>query len=232
MKMNLHRTLPLRGLRQGAAVLVLGLVCGCSALQPLTAPSEMHFSLTGEPGGTPVVAPASATLAAAPATGLTMIVNPPHAAAGFDSQRIVYLRQPNKPEFFAYSDWVDTPARMLAPLVVTSLARSGAFRAVIPGPSTAAGDLRLDMQILRLQQEFLQTPSQVRFALRVHVTDNATRQVLATRDFEASAPASGENAYGGVQAANQAVQSVLGELAAFCAQVAREAPPRDPAIRR
>lgn len=48
-------------------------------------------------------------------TGPTLIVSPPHAAAGFDSQRIMYLRQADQLEYFAHNEWIDTPARMLAP---------------------------------------------------------------------------------------------------------------------
>lgn len=198
---------------------VLGaiLISGCSALNPLSAPSVTRYALVDAAGTAPAAAPPG------PA-GLTLLVNPPQASAGFDSQRMVYLRQPEKAEFFSESEWVDTPGRMLAPLLVASLARSGGFRAVVQGPGAFAADLRLNVQVLRLQQEFFGGPSRVRFAVRAYLVDDATRKVLATRDFEAVANASGENAAGGAQAANQAVQSVLAELAAFCAQTAREAP--------
>ena len=90
--------------------------------------------------------------------------------------------------------------------------------------SAAAGDLRLDTEIIRLQHEFLTRPSQVRFTLRAHLVDNRTRRVLASREFEAVAPAASENPYGGVVAANRAVQTVLEDLAAFCAESARATP--------
>jgi cholesterol transport system auxiliary component len=211
------------GKRHAAAALALAFLCGCSALQPLSAPVQAHYSLSDDRGATPATA-------AAPGTGLTLIVNPAHAEAGFDSPNIIYLRQANKLEYFSQSEWVDTPARMLTPLVMASVERSGAFRAVVQGPSTVAGDLRLDVEILRLQQEFMQAPSGVRFAVRAVVEDTATRRVLAARNFETFAPASSETAQGGVQAANQAVRDVLDQVAAFCAQAAADAPPRDRAL--
>ena len=91
---------------------------------------------------------------AAAAAAPTLIVNPPHAAAGFDSPRIIYVREAHKLEYFAHSEWVDPPARMLAPLLVAAVENSGAFRAVVLTPSAAAGDLRLDTEIIRLQHEF------------------------------------------------------------------------------
>ena len=149
-----------------------------------------------------------------------MIVNPPPAAAGFDSQRIIYVREAHKLEYFAHSEWVDPPARMLAPLLVAAVESSGAFRAVVLTPSAAAGDLRLDTEIIRLQHEFLTQPSRVRFTLRAYLVDNKTRRVLAWREFDAVVPAASENPYGGVVAANRAVQTVLEDLSAFCAEAA------------
>ena len=150
----------------------------------------------------------------------TLVVSAPQAAAGFDSQRIIYVRQPHKLEYFAHSEWTDTPARMLSPLLVAAVANSGAFRAVVQAPSSASGDLRLDSEVLQLQQEFESRPSRVRFVLRATLVEDASRRVIATRDFEAVASAPSEDPYGGVVAANQAVRSVLAKVAAFCADAA------------
>ena len=155
------------------------------------------------------------------------MVNPPQASAGFDSQRIIYVRKAHQLEYFAHSEWVDTPARMLAPLIVAAVDKSGAFRAVVSTPSAAAGDLRLDTEIVRLQHEFGSTPSRVRLTLRATLTDNATRQVLARIDFDSVADAASEDAYGGVVAANHATRVVLQSLAVFCSDAARQWQPRD-----
>jgi cholesterol transport system auxiliary component len=106
---------------------------------------------------------------------------------------------------------------MLAPLIVDALGSGGTFRSVILAPTAVAGDLRLDTEILRLQQDFASQPSRVRFTLRAYVVDNTTRRVLAWRVFDESVTAASDDPYGGVVAANRAVQSVLGQLAGFCA---------------
>jgi cholesterol transport system auxiliary component len=205
-----------RAWRRGAAALSLTLVCGCEALQPAVAPLASFFSL-GDPRSRAQVAQR------APASAPTLIVNRPHAAAGFDSQHIMYVRQASQLEYYANNEWIDTPARMLAPLIVAAVEQSGAFRAVVQTPSTATGDIRLDTEVMRLQHEFLSTPSRVRFTLRAYLVDNATRRVLASREFEAVAAAPSEDPRGGVMAAHEAVRSVLEELAAFCAETARSA---------
>ena len=110
---------------------------------------------------------------------------------------------------------------MLAPLLVAAVTNTGAFRAVVLTPSAAAGDLRLDTEIIRLQHEFGTLPSRARFTLRAYLVDNKTRKVLAWREFDTAVNAASEDTYGGVVAANSAVAAVLKNLAAFCAEAAR-----------
>ena len=200
-------------------VLSIGLVCAtlsaCGGLLPKPTPEPAFYALESRPAAAREVTPAANPIAA-----LTLMVNPPHAAPGFESQRIIYVREPHKLEYFAHHEWVDTPARMLAPLIVAAVEGSGAFHAVVLAPSAAAGDLRLDTEIVRLQQNFGGSPSQVRFTLRAYVVDNATRRVLAWREFDETVAAASEDPYGGVVAANRAVQAVLERLASFCPDAA------------
>ena len=205
--------------RRLAAGLSLATLAACSVLSPTATPPPAFFSLD-EPRA--AAAPAAPK---APATAPTLVISPPRAAAGFDSQRIIYLREPYKLEYFANSEWVDPPARMLGPLLVNALERSGAFRAVMQTPGSASGDLRLDTQVIRLQQEFQTRPSHVRFTLRAYLVDDKTRRVLAWREFDTDVAAASDDPYGGVVAANKAVQTVLADLAAFSAEAARGAQP-------
>ncbi len=202
--------------RIGLAAMVLMLAAGCAGLLPKPAAQPSFFSLDGARAGQGTATRTQTLSATAP----TLIVNPPHAAAGFDSQRIIYVRDPHKLDYFARSEWIDTPARMLAPLIVAAIENGGAFRAVVQTPSPAAGDIRLDTEILRLQHNFAESPSRVRFTLRAYLVDNATRRVLASREFDESVAAASEDPYGGVVAANLAVQTVLEQLARFCAAAA------------
>ena len=203
-------------LRAAALLLATGLAlagAGCGSLLPKPEPTPAFFALDGLP----------APRAAAPsATGLTLVVNQPQAVPGFDGQHIVYLRQDHQLEHFAHSVWVDTPARMLAPLIADAVTRGDTIRVAVLPTGTAAADLRLDTQIVRLQQDFSQRPSQVRFTLRATLLDDATRHVLATREFDASVAAPSDDPYGGVVAANQAVQAVLQALVAFCDEGTRQ----------
>ena len=195
----------------GAAAACLMFVSGCEMLRPAASATPPGFyTLDSAPIAARAVSRES------PVAAPTLVVSVPRAAPGFDSQRIIYVRQPHQLEYFAHSEWIDTPARMLAPLLVSAIESGSAFRAVVLAPSSASGDLRLDTEVLQLQHEFAETPSRVRFMLRAHLVD-ASRRVIASRDFEAVALADSDDPYAGVAAANQAVRTVLEKLSAFCA---------------
>lgn len=207
-----NRTAAIHFFRRMAGGLTLLALGACSALQPAATPNPTVYSLDRAPGR---------AVLAAPVTAPTLIVSPPRAAAGYENHQIIYLREPHKLEHFAHNQWIEPPARMLAPLIVAAIEDSGAYRAVVRTPSTAAGELRLDTEVIRLQQEFHSQPSVVHFTLRAHLIDENTRRVIAWREFDTSVAASSDDPYGGVVAANLAVQSVLEKLSAFCAEAAR-----------
>jgi cholesterol transport system auxiliary component len=195
----------------GIVAAVLGL-SACTALRPATSTTPVFYSLEAQPRQVAPV-PSGMSMRSLP----TLIINPVHAAPGFDSQRLMYVQKDHTLAYFAHSEWVDTPARMLGPLLVAAIEETDAFGAVVATPASVAGDLRLDITILRLQHNFQISPSRVQFTLRAYLSDEKTRRVLAWREFSAEAPAPSDNAQGGVNAANELVQNVLAQLALFLA---------------
>ncbi len=150
--------------------------------------------------------------------GPSLVVAQPTAAPGFDGPRIVYVKRPHELEVFTRSEWVDTPARMLAPLLVRALERSGAFASVTEARSAAAPGLRLEAEIVRLQQEFTGRPSRVRLTVRIQLSEVPSRRVLGAREIEAVEDAPSDDPYGGVVAANRAVRRVLDEVVEYCGE--------------
>ena len=202
--------------RPWVAAIALIALGGCNTLRTVAAPQPSFHTLDSARAPAPTAAPTG--------RGPTLIINPPHAAPGFDSQRIIYMREAHRIEYFAHSEWVDPPARMLAPLLVGALEATGAFRAVVPTPTAAAGELRLDTEIIRLQHEFATAPSRVRFTLRATLVDEKARRVVASREFDTAVDAASNDPQGGVVAANRAVQTALENLAIFCAEAVRGRP--------
>lgn len=192
-----------------------GLLGGCvSSLLPEPAAPPALFTLSAESEAS--AAPARTPRATAP----TMIVNLPRAAPGFDTTQIVYVRRLYEIEYFAHNQWVDTPSNMLAPMMVHAIERSGAFHAVLGAPTSATGQLRLETELVRLQQDFSTSSSHVRLTLRAALVDTTSRRVIASREFDARVNAPSDDPYGGVIAAQRAASQVMAGLAAFCAESA------------
>ena len=208
----------LRLFRCLAVSIVLTLTAGCEALRPKATPEPSFYALDRAMLEAPFAAASAST---GSLVALTLIVDPPHAAAGFDSSRIVYTREAHRLEYFANSEWVDTPARMLPPLIANAIAHSGVVRTVVLGPSAAGGDLRLDTEIIRLEQDFGFRPSRVRFTLRATIINEATHKVVAWKEFDQTVAAATDDPYGGVVAANSAVKTAVEALAAFCGEAAQ-----------
>lgn len=198
-----------RGLRFFAVLALVTLAAACTGLgAPQVDNVAVHeLAPTSHPPSAPP-----------PSTDVVIEVAPPRAWPGFDTTQMVYVRQPYELEHFATSRWVDTPSRMIAPLLVRTLEQSGNYRTVVQTSSSVQATYRLDTEIVRLLQDFSARPSRIVLVIRVQVTDMRAKRVIATRLFEDVEESPAENAAGGVTAANAALRRVLGQIAYFCAE--------------
>ncbi len=187
-----------------ATLLFAAFMSGCTGLAaPKVTPTHLYLLDTRTSAATPPQY-----------SKLIIAVNLPTARAGFDTPKIAYLREPLALEYFAYHRWADTPPRMLKPLLTEALEQK--FKTVLDTPSIITADLRLDTELIRLQQNFAYHPSRMELAVRVQLTDLKTEQVIATKLFEASETATSDDPYGGVIAANRALQRVMAQIGDFC----------------
>ena len=192
----------------------LGLLAGCGSLLP-EPPAQPALFVLDDTAAISADRPATLPLIAAVAT---LVVSEPRAAAGYGTRQIAYVRKSNQLEYFAFSQWVEFPALMLAPMLAHAIERTGAFRAVVRAPTLVAGDMRLETELIRLHQDFSVVPSRARLTLRAVLIDTATRRVIASREFDEEAASASDDPAGGVTAANEVVRRVAAEVGAFCAQ--------------
>jgi cholesterol transport system auxiliary component len=186
---------------------------GCSAASLLPKPPAQAARYTLDDGA--MQASSAAASGAAPRPGApVLLVAQTTAAAGFDGTRMVYQRRPQQLESFAFHEWVEPPARMLAPLLLRHLQGTGVFRAVLLAPTVAVATLRLETELIRLQQDFTAQPSQLRLTLRAVLVEVATRQVLLAQTFDESTATSADDPVAGVAAAQILTQRVLAALSA------------------
>ena len=160
---------------------------------------------------------AQATVKAAPIKrDLVLGVSMPRASPGYDTSRIAYLHQAHELDYFVVNRWADTPARMLEPLLVQALEQSGSFRAIVRTPGLIPPNIRLDTELVRLQQDFGTHPSKVQITLRAQLIDVTDKRVVATKLFDGAGNAVSDNAYGGVITANRLLQQMLDQMVDFC----------------
>jgi len=206
---------------------------GCTGLFPKPASPATLLTL-GDPARATFAAPAAASRSAPPK--LTLLVDPPRAASGHDSELMAYQRTPQRIDYYARHQWVDTPAHLLVPWLVQALQHSGAFAAVLKASSGVTVDWRLQTDNLQLMHHvapestaasgLAAAPGYVTLALQAVLIDTRTRRVLATRHFESRQPAPSADAAGSAAAAQAAALDLSQQIASFCAQLAQSAPMR------
>lgn len=148
-------------------------------------------------------------------TLVSILISPPDALAGYQTEQMRYVDKPFELAYFAHSSWIAPPADMLYPLILQSVQQSGYFYAVSSGANAEQTDYRLDTQLIKLQQNFLTKPVKTELVAKVVLSNTHTNKVIASRMIHRSIECPKENPYGGVIAANQATQEFTAELSRF-----------------
>lgn len=131
------------------------------------------------------------------------------SAPGYGSERMVYVRQPHKIEFFAFHKWADTPANMLYNLLLSGLEKSGRFGLVTPANGGGEGTPRLEAELLRLRQHFSGRNSRLELSVRARLFNS--ERIVDVRLFQIEEDA-GEDPESGVEAANRAGQRLVDQV--------------------
>lgn len=152
-----------------------------------------------------------------------LLVTIPEAQPGFETARMVYLRHPHEIDYYVTHQWVESPARMMTPMLVQSLERTGAWKSVVQSPTIVHGDYRLESEQLALEQRFFEQPNRVRVALRAQLIDLKQQRILGIKSLEVFEVGPSEDAQGGVAAANKAVGRMLDDLAMWATACVRHA---------
>jgi cholesterol transport system auxiliary component len=148
--------------------------------------------------------------------GPILLITAPRAAAGYDRPGIAYRRSSTRLDYYAASEWADEPARLIEPLIIAAAEASGAFEAVVSAGTGLAAETRLDTEIMRIEHELQNAPSQGRLTLRAQLVDVVRGRVIGTQIFDASVPSRSEDAEGAIAAIDTALGRVLVQLVDFC----------------
>ena len=159
------------------------------------------------------ISPRPGNLASRPC--LSLRISQPESAPGLNTARMAYRTDPNRIDYFAYNEWVASPARMMASLMEDRLDDSGMFGSIVSGSSDIRTDLRLDSHVLSLYQDFTGETSSTLLSVKVNLIDVSGRTLLNSEKFSYRVPADERNAGSGAVAANQAADQFLDDLTRF-----------------
>lgn len=153
-------------------------------------------------------------------TRATLLVFAPRSRPLFDTVRMAYQVQANEVDYFSRTEWAETPAQMLQPLLVKTLQDTGWFTAVVTSPYSGAHGSGLRTEIGELVADFSGDPAVLRLSLRLQWTDGAGR-VIATHEVSVREPIQQRTPEASIAAANAATAKALGEVARFAIERAR-----------
>jgi cholesterol transport system auxiliary component len=191
-----------------ATIITVCILAGCSFPGAQRSPSRQTWLLQGDEG-----IQTSHTINAR--SCITLRVSVPESASGFSTPNMMYSKKPDQLAHFAYHQWVDAPARMLAASMQSRIENSGLFGAVVSGSTDVKTDFRLDSELSGPLQVFESGKSIVILTMKLKLIDISKRRLLNTQSFSYSEPASEANPQAGVAAANRATQHLLDDLTTF-----------------
>lgn len=158
--------------------------------------------------------PTAITTSSPTKTNQVLLVSAMTADSAYKTDRMIYVYPPADLHEYTRHAWAAPPAQMLLPIIIARLEAKNYFRAVVTPPFYGKSDYRLDTRLVVLQQEFVQSTSQVRCIVQAVLINNTTSRVIASRRFQAIVGA-GNNPESGVAAANQAAQQISNQISQF-----------------
>lgn len=190
-------------IKLGFTVLICMMLGGC--FSPVSLPQQNLYTLN----------PAVKIMASKQHSSKTLLVMSTQASDELSTQKMAYVNKPYQLAYFAKNSWIAEPADQLSALITSTLQQTHYFKAVVTTPFVGVTDLKLNTYLYTLQQNFLFNPSREQFKLSAQLVNAATGKLIAEKTFQYAIPAGSNNPYGGVVAANRAIQQMLQGLVSF-----------------
>jgi cholesterol transport system auxiliary component len=201
----MDRARAMRARTAAAAVVALVLACAACGISPNSSPEITQYDFGPAPARN-----------SAHSLGHALLIYDVSAPAWLDSPFIYYrlaYQDAARPQPYADSRWVGSPAELIASRVRGRLAASGKGGIVHPADGTRASyALRVELD------EFVQVfdaPGQSRAVVRFRASVLGKNALVAQRSFSVERPASSPDAEGGVRALIGASDEAVDQLVAW-----------------
>ncbi len=159
----------------------------------------------------------------------TLKLAPLHGIQPFTTTGMLYTEHGTDLNRFAFSRWADAPTRMLQPILVEALERSGLFNAVLPPGSAFRGDLSLEGTLLDFSLHFDGSRPRAVAEVRFLLLDDVRRRVVASRLFHSEVPIAKADAEEAASALERATAEISRKLIHWLKPLVeqRRRPPHD-----
>jgi cholesterol transport system auxiliary component len=184
-----------------ALLLVLPLAACSSLLSVQRAPITIYSPKLSAPAAT----------ASVPRVAWQLAVETPLASDALDTARIVVMPSPGVIEVFPAARWSDSAPALLRNLIVQGFENSHRITGVGSSASGLRADYALGIALHDFQLEMGGGAHAV-VRLQARLLDYTTNRVLATRAFEAEAPAASSDAATAFGAFQDAINRIVPEL--------------------
>jgi len=150
--------------------------------------------------------------------GPSLLIYPVQSNNLSNSTRIAYSLKKFEVSYYSQNVWIDTPAHLLTPLVISNMENSNLFGAVVRSGSSAITDLALYTELLTLIHEYEDDKSKILLSMRMQLIDLRKRNVIASETLNIEEVAISNDPYGAVVATNAAVNKLMPLMQKFVSQ--------------
>lgn len=154
-----------------------------------------------------------------------LLVTPVPSAIG-ETYSIAYSRAPQQRSFYQYASWTDRPSTRFARLLVDRVEARGMFTSVASLGNSVGGDLLLNILVIEVIHDVAAGTGRVE--VQAELIERRGRRLVARQRFNASVPATQENAPAAVAALGRAVTTILDEIVPWLEQSAETLPAPTP----
>ena len=148
----------------------------------------------------------------------TIVISMPTANVGYETKNMLYTKKPYEIKAFSKHQWAGPPAKMLHPLLIQHLSKTGYFQATATPPLTAFTHKVLKAHLLEFRQDFTSNPSCIRITIRADIVDKGKDKIIASELFTIDMPTTSNTPYAGVIASNKATRILLDQIARYCVE--------------
>lgn len=122
---------------------------------------------------------------------------------------MTYSREANVVEAYTKSAWIEPPTKLIQVAIANAFIQSNGYRDVLLSPTAISAPYKVETSIQKMQQYFDHNQSFVELSLLVRLVDASSQKLLFSQQYSVKEPVLIQNAQGGVEAYNRALDKML-----------------------